>query len=172
MYRNATGLDSHSVFIDPKIKSISLPDLHLTAGSPAINSGINIPLMGEFDIDREIRANGIVDVGADEFYASTDGHECAAEQKDFHLYQNYPNPFNPSTEIRFTLPEQSNVTLEIYDVLGNKVRILLDGFRQPGYYTALWDGLSDDKHQVNAGMFIYRLSTERFSATRKMILIK
>ena len=86
----------------------------------------------------------------------------------FHLSQNYPNPFNPATKIDFELPENGNVNLKIYDISGKEmVSVLNNEFRNAGYYTALIDG-----SKLSSGIYIYKLTSGKFSSTKKMILVK
>jgi len=93
--------------------------------------------------------------------------------RDFMLYQNYPNPFNPSTNIRFNLPVKSNITLNIYDVLGNKVATLInDRVYRKGSYQVTWDGRNSNGIKVASGAYIYRLKFGNFSKSKKMILLK
>ena len=91
----------------------------------------------------------------------------------FRLGQNYPNPFNAVTRIPFALPRASTVTLEIFDILGRKVRTLLD--RRPmraGSHTITWDGMSGDNAPTASGIYLLRIRTDETSGTRKMILLK
>ncbi len=91
----------------------------------------------------------------------------------FELSQNFPNPFNPSTSIRFGLPKVQKVTVRIYDVLGREVRTLLDHKPQAaGYHLITWDGRNESRLPVASGLYIYRISTENFTRTRKMLLVK
>ena len=85
----------------------------------------------------------------------------------FKLDQNYPNPFNPVTKIRFEIPESGNVKLIIFDITGKEVATLVNGKMEPGIFEA---DLNASK--LNSGIYFYRLSTENFSETKKMILIK
>ena len=87
--------------------------------------------------------------------------------KEFTLYQNYPNPFNPATTISFQLPITSQVTLKIYDVLGNEVAILANENKPAGSYEVMFDAT-----RLSSGMYFYRLDTKNFSQVRKMILLK
>lgn len=87
--------------------------------------------------------------------------------KNFKLEQNYPNPFNPVTKIRFEIPESGNVKLIIFDITGKEVATLVNGKMEPGIFEA---DLNASK--LNSGVYFYRLSTENFSETKKMILIK
>lgn len=88
------------------------------------------------------------------------------------LNQNYPNPFNPVTSIDFKLPKRMKVSLVIYDVLGKKVRTLLDGDQNPGAHKVYWNGTNDYGQVVSSGIYFYRLEAESFTATRKMMLMK
>jgi len=91
---------------------------------------------------------------------------------DFDLSQNYPNPFNPSTQIVFALPRPSSVTLTIYNMLGQVVRILASGRIAAGTWSVCWDGRSDRGIDVASGIYLYRITAGDFSATRKMVLLR
>ncbi|NMC43630.1 MAG: T9SS type A sorting domain-containing protein, partial [candidate division Zixibacteria bacterium] len=89
------------------------------------------------------------------------------------LRQNYPNPFNPTTTIEYDLPRQENVTLTIYDILGRKVKTLLDNRRQhAGRHWVIWDGRDDRGRVAASGIYFYRLTAGPFSESRKMMLVK
>lgn len=88
------------------------------------------------------------------------------------LSQNYPNPFNPTTSIQFALPEASQVTLDIYNILGQKVRTLVNGHVEPGYINAHWDGLDQNGNPISSGTYIYRLQTADQTFSKKMVLMK
>ncbi len=88
------------------------------------------------------------------------------------LDHNYPNPFNPVTTISFVLPKTMDVKLVIYDVLGRKVRTLLDGKQRQGAHRVIWNGTDDHGKVVASGMYYYRLTTENYDRTMQMILMK
>ena len=93
----------------------------------------------------------------------------------FNLEQNYPNPFNPSTNIPFTLAKSAEVSLKIFNIIGQEVRTLVNGQRQAGQYTLQWDGKDDFGRSVASGIYFYKLSVsggENLTLTRKMILMK
>lgn len=88
-------------------------------------------------------------------------------RKRFRLDQNYPNPFNPSTKISFELPSTSKVTLEVYNLIGNKVATLIDGRLPSGSHSS-----SFDASNLSSGIYIYRIQVGEFVQTKKMLLIK
>ena len=90
----------------------------------------------------------------------------------FALEQNYPNPFNPSTQIRYALPEATSVTITVYDMMGRKVRTLVQDAQSAGYHTALWNATNDRGLPVSAGMYIYTLQAGDHHHMKKMILLK
>jgi glucose/arabinose dehydrogenase len=88
------------------------------------------------------------------------------------LEQNYPNPFNPSTIIRYSVPEQGDVKLEVYDITGKLIKTLVNTFRMSGNYETVWNGRDDRGSNAPSGVYIYKLRTENFSESKKMLLIK
>ena len=92
--------------------------------------------------------------------------------KTYALHQNYPNPFNPETKIGFDLADESMVSLKVYDMKGTLVKTLLNENQSSGYKTIKWDGTSDLGQKVSAGLYLYRIQTERFASTKKMALLK
>jgi len=86
---------------------------------------------------------------------------------DFVLSQNYPNPFNPETKISFGLPEKSNVTISIYNLLGQKVAKVTEGEFNPGYHEVTFNG-----SELSSGVYFYRLEAQSFVRIKKMMLLK
>lgn len=99
-----------------------------------------------------------------------DRHEIVPEKIE--LAQNYPNPFNPSTTIQYGLATTGKVRLVIYNVLGQRVRELIDANQPAGYHKVLWDGRNASGQTVATGLYIYRLETPDGVLSRKMMLIK
>ncbi len=96
--------------------------------------------------------------------------ENASIPNDFILQQNYPNPFSTSTEIRYGLPVNDHVTVVIYNLSGQRIKILLSEQQQAGYHTVSWDGRNETGHKMSSGIFCYRIETARNSSTGKMML--
>ncbi|MFC1508338.1 autotransporter-associated beta strand repeat-containing protein [Candidatus Omnitrophota bacterium] len=90
----------------------------------------------------------------------------------FSLGQNFPNPFNPTTNINFTLPEASNVTLKIYDILGHHIDTLVDNALAPGNHSVMWDAIDRNGKAVSAGVYFYTIDAGSFHSTKKMLLMK
>ncbi|HFE64015.1 MAG TPA: T9SS type A sorting domain-containing protein, partial [Caldithrix sp.] len=95
-----------------------------------------------------------------------------AVPQTYAISQNYPNPFNPTTSIDYQIPKAGQITLDIYDMLGQRVRRLMDGWHESGYYSAEWDGRDDAGLPVASGIYIYRFRAGGYQAARKMILLR
>jgi hypothetical protein len=91
---------------------------------------------------------------------------------DFELGQSYPNPANPSANIEFALPYDGETRLEVFDILGRRVRTLVDGFRMAGRQTVTWDGRDANGNEVSSGVYLYRLVFDQSVQTKKLILLK
>lgn len=92
--------------------------------------------------------------------------------KQFALEQNYPNPFNPSTTIDFSVPKSGNVNVTIYNSLGQVVRTLVNNHFTPGMYKVTWDGRNASGATVSSGVYFYKFTSQSFSQTRKMLMMK
>jgi len=102
-------------------------------------------------------------------YLSVEGEGIPTE---FALHENYPNPFNPTTTLRFDLPEVSNISLTIYNMLGQKIKTYDMQSTPAGYHTLKWNATNDYGDPVGAGVYLYQLQTKDFVKTRKMVLLK
>ena len=92
--------------------------------------------------------------------------------QDFILYQNHPNPFNPTTNIQFELPVASHVSLRVYDLLGQEIRMLVQGERSAGFHTISWDGRNEWGQSVPSGVYIYKIIMSDFVHAQKMLLVR
>jgi len=93
---------------------------------------------------------------------------------EFALEQNYPNPFNPTTKIPYALPKATHVTVEVYNVLGQKVRTLVNEDQEAGAQVVEWNGRDSNGNAVSSGMYFYKINAGNgfFVETRKMVLLK
>jgi beta-xylosidase len=85
----------------------------------------------------------------------------------YYLEQNYPNPFNPTTQIHYSVPQNSYITLKVYNLLGQEVKLLFEGIRQQGNYTATFDGTG-----LSSGVYLYRMAAANFMDIKKTMLLK
>ena len=90
------------------------------------------------------------------------------EVKEYNLYQNYPNPFNPSTIVSYSIPNQTYVTINVFDILGNRITTLFEGSREPGIYEVEYNS----ENSLSTGIYYYQIITPEFSQTNKMMLLK
>ncbi|TFH65147.1 MAG: T9SS type A sorting domain-containing protein [Candidatus Zixiibacteriota bacterium] len=95
-----------------------------------------------------------------------------AVPKSYSLKQNYPNPFNPETVIEYNLAASGHITLTVFNVIGQKVVDVVNGYESAGNKQAVWNGRDESGREVQSGVYFYRLTTDNFSMTRKMMLLK
>jgi len=88
------------------------------------------------------------------------------------LESNYPNPFNPETTISFSLQNNSNVELSVYNIKGQLVKTLVNEIKEKGIHTAVWNGLDDNHKSVSSGIYLYKLQVEKSTFIKKMLLLK
>jgi hypothetical protein len=101
-----------------------------------------------------------------------DGSTEENKPTTFLLSQNYPNPFNPVTNFKFSLPQASHVKIEIFNILGQKVKTLLDEDMQAGSFVVDWDGKDQRGMEVSSGIYFYRIIAGDFSSVKRMVLLK
>jgi hypothetical protein len=108
--------------------------------------------------------------------ASGVGNDAEGSPRSFSLEPNHPNPFNPRTTLSYSLPVESRVRFELYDMLGRKIRTLADGARNPGTHSVEWDGLDDQGRPAGSGAYVCRLSMvmdgRSRTLSRKILLMK
>lgn len=131
-----------------------------------VNGRVQIRLTDQFP-QRRLRV-----IVGDETYANQHNDGISLVPLDYELAQNYPNPFNPETRIRYQLKKLTDVRLEIFNILGQRVRTLVDGQQDGGQHVLLWNGQNDAGFSVASGVYLYRIQAGSFTATRKMILVR
>lgn len=124
----------------------------------------------ETSIALQYSADGVIDLIADEVQGRP-GNIPAVENylipKNFDLTQNYPNPFNPTTTIEYSIPNDANVSLKIFDVLGKEVATLENSHKSAGTYIVNWNASN-----FSSGVYFYRITAGSFTDTKKMFLVK
>jgi hypothetical protein len=100
------------------------------------------------------------------------GDEPGNRPRSFRLSQNYPNPFNPATRIDFALPRSGHAVLEVFNVVGQKIRTLVDGELPAGAHSAVWDGRTSSGQLVGSGIYFYRLKSHDFSDIKRAVFLK
>lgn len=148
---------------DPSFKNETEGDFGLNDSSSSIDAGtdIGLPFSGKAP-----------DLGAFEAEQSTGIGDERIDLAHYYLFDNFPNPFNPSTNIRFVIPEKTQVTLDIINIQGRKVRELLNNSLQEGVHSVSWDGKNSSGIQVASGLYFYRLKTVNYSKVKFMVLVK
>jgi len=101
--------------------------------------------------------------------AATEVEEGELNPEEFSLNQNYPNPFNPNTSISFTLPKSTEVSLVVYDLMGNLVATLVEERMEKGFHTIEFNS---SKYNLSSGVYLYKLKTPEFTSIKKMVLLK
>ena len=152
-----------------EIVTLGLFDLTGSTQIPSGNSAI-------LEIDGNVEIVSVL--GADENANGLDFEIVNAASKEsqlpgqYILSQNHPNPFNPTTQISFSLPEVSDVILDIYNITGQKVAALVNGTLEAGEHSIEWDSRDQSGRPVASGIYLYRITAGDFTDTKKMILMK
>ena len=109
-----------------------------------------------------------------QFYQKITSIKCDENiiPKEIKLNQNYPNPFNPSTAISYQLSAFSNVKLLIYNLLGQRIKTLVDSYQNAGEHSIVWDTTDDSNNPVSSGIYFYQLKTNGLVKQKKMLLIR
>jgi len=160
------NIDSDPLFTDPENG-----DFNLQEGSPCIDTG-TADLDGDGVEDITDYIGLAPDMGAFEYGALSIGDNTKIVPEFFTLHQNYPNPFNPITTLKYNLPEQTQVTLTVYDMLGRQVTQLVNTTQEAGYRSVQWNATNFFGKPVSAGVYLYQIRAGEFVQTRKMVLLK
>ena len=92
--------------------------------------------------------------------------------ENWSLSQNHPNPFNNTTSISYEVPKSTNVTIEIFNLLGQRIKTLMNEIKEPGKYLIHWNGIDENGKSVGSGIYLYKMRSENFNAINKMVLVR
>jgi len=152
---------------DPGLVDLENGDYHLKSDSPLRGKGSNLSEYYTVDYDgKPLPKNGAWDIGAFQFPELS-----PYIIKNFKLRQNYPNPFNTSTIINFIIPRTDNVTMAVYNLVGQKIRTLLKNKIGAGNHFVRWNGKDNKGNMASSGIYFYRLESGNCIETKKMMLI-
>jgi PKD repeat protein len=171
------------------------PTIRLTGG------GLSEPIIGTYNPETMVyaidavplNAEYVIEITATEFFDFT--HEVNVTTSDIlslnltmtkkpisdteelrphvtMLYGAFPNPFNPTTTIAFDMSAEEFVTIEVFNIKGQKVTTLVNDIKEAGRYLVVWNGIDENGRNVGSGVYLYRMTTESFTSTQKMILMK
>ncbi|KPJ49015.1 hypothetical protein AMJ40_06450 [candidate division TA06 bacterium DG_26] len=179
---------------DPLFADTTNADFSLTQGSPCIDAGtpdttgLSLPPWDILDNQRIWDGNGdevaIIDMGAYEYGAPAVGiePEVVIERRPRPFLRNYPNPFGSHTVIQYGMPDEAKVTLKVYNLLGQEIKVLADEFQDRGIHVVSWDGRDNHGQKVSSGTYFLRLEVtwpgffrvyvEEFTATRKVCVVR
>jgi parallel beta-helix repeat protein len=154
-----------SISADPAFIGGEPFSFHLTSNSPCIDAGDPLSTL---DPD-----GTIADMGA-YYYDQTVGIAGGwhFNPREYFLKQNFPNPFNASTNIEFCLPEESHVSLEIFDSVGRKVSTIISGEYAAGEHRVTWNGRSEDGEPLASGIYFYKLKSPEVTESKPMLMLK
>jgi hypothetical protein len=176
-------IDSTFRYIDeiyPYVSDIIAADDLASDQDPNYNSTYYNILWNELDsLTIDVVHCAIVDLASIWYTAWVNAGNLSVSSKDidsfpndYLILQNYPNPFNPVTTLRYDLPKDSNVRIIIYDLIGHKIRTLIDLDQAAGYKSVQWNATNDAGASVSAGLYFYTIQAGKFSKTNKMLLLK
>ena len=180
VYWQVSGDDHGAVYFDDvnvfvPVTSSIMQASHEDLVMAAMNDGVHHVTVdwnvGAMDVwDMTMASNGPFQFTLD--LSATLGIDESTIPDVFALHNNYPNPFNPVTNITYDIPEVADVKLEIYNVMGQKVRTLATGSHEPGRYRVLWNATNDLGQGLSSGMYIYRIQAGDFVSVKKLVLMK
>lgn len=178
------SLDRHGTIIDILVRAIDswTHQSDLCADSPVQYDSVysldhldegeyTVTVVEDHHSERETPDTSIIQFRVDTPTAA-DPEDVGSIPNTFTLQQNQPNPFNATTTIAFSLEQTGYVSLVIYDLLGRKVRTIVDEDLSSGSHTATWDGTDDSGAGVTTGVYFYRLTAGNQVSSRKMVLLK
>lgn len=169
---------------DLVLQEMTINTTEIYSATNSITTGPHFTVTPTGDVTLATQGNiymrsGTVVVGGGKLMAVNDtvtvtaiAYESVVLPSDFSVGQNYPNPFNPTTYIRYSLPASENVSIVIYNTLGQLVRNLLSQNQEAGKHTVVWDARSESGTRVGNGTYFYMVKAGEYTVVKKMVLLK
>ncbi len=151
------GLRVYGLDVADDMDGDGVPEIVFTRGST--RGGADAPAIFIFELQQGILTTSVE-------------NSVTGIPETFDMLQNYPNPFNPQTAIVYDIAKAGQVSLSIYNVLGQKIRTLVDGLQNASRHTVQWDGKDDNGAQVTSGIYFYRIHAQGFTQVKQMLLLK
>jgi hypothetical protein len=148
------------------VLKIAIAGIHELANGNLVNIGIHLK-----NKETKLEVSGFSQLNDNE-KVRLENTSVREIPTSFALQNNYPNPFNPTTTIKYQIPENAHVRLVVYNMLGQRVRTIVDQPQEAGYYSVQWDGRNDYGESVSSGIYVYRIKAGSFITSKKMNLIK
>jgi len=172
------GEDSIGVLLNNGSGAFSAPTRYFwaTDGLAVHHCAIDLNDDGYDDLAIPNAGHGSVTImlnnGSGGFTTDVDEDNNVLLSNRFNLSNNYPNPFNPSTIIQYSLSTRSHVSITVFNILGQKIKTLVDGTRSVGEYKISWNGIDSKGRAVPSGIYFYQIKADNFIDTKKMLLMK
>ncbi len=166
-WQTASELNNQGFEIERRTESSEFRTIAFVEGAGTITETRNYSYIDK-TADQGINYYRLKQVDFNGTYAYSDEVEVdVTGPLTFELAQNYPNPFNPTTNIKFSIPESGNVKLSVYNLVGEEVAVLVNGFRQAGTFEVTFDASN-----LSTGVYLYKLQSANSVQTMKMMLLK
>ncbi len=177
-WETATEISNYRFEIEKSLDSKKLTDINFSKiGFVEGQGNSNSPKQYSFIDENPVNGNYLyrlkqIDNNGDFTYSENIAVTINVLPIEYSLSQNYPNPFNPTTNIKFGLPNAENVKIIIYNMLGQEIKTLINQTLNAGTYTLIWNGENDFGVMVTSGTYLYRIITDNYTETKKLMLIK
>ncbi|MCE1189456.1 MAG: T9SS type A sorting domain-containing protein [Ignavibacteria bacterium] len=149
------------------------PELNFPrSNSMAVFYKNRVIVFGGYFYDNEFHEQSVSQVEALMVPDAVTGNENTAASQDFELENNYPNPFNPSTKISFSIANAGYYSMDIYSILGAKIKTITQGYLPKGKFSVSWDGKDESGNAAASGVYLYSLKSAGYMKTKKMLLIR
>ncbi len=152
--------------------TFSDPDLVPVGDGPIALTVADLDGEGTMDLAVMNNLAGNVEILINQFVTHVEDGGTDGLPQVYALRQNYPNPFNPATTISYSVPIRSQVTISVFNILGQQVAILVDDVQNAGNYTVAWDGRTSDGTSAATGIYFHRINAGDFIQSKKMLLLK